>query len=257
MSPLPLQGKKCLITRQSDQAKELIEMVNRFGGIPISIPLISFRPTELSEKDRIRIEQLYSYDWLVVTSQNGVNYFFERMKELHLSLPEKLKIAAVGTKTKAALEKHGLHADLIPENFTGDDLAHTLRKYVSTNERVLIVKGNLARDVIYKELIANGIKAEEWVVYETFFPEESKDKLIETMKNNHLDILIFTSPSTVEHFMETINEQQLSHKIKDSLIACIGPITKRKAESYGLTVSICPTVYTIEQLMQDLIQTIT
>jgi len=99
---------------------------------------------------------------------------------------------------------------------------------VKKDERVLICKGNLAGDVIFRALSRQGFRADEIVVYETFFPEESGKMLVEKVKSEKLDILLFTSPSTVEHFMSAVRRAGLEERVKDAVVAAIGPVTKKK-----------------------------
>lgn len=256
MNERPLLGKTCLIPRQGGQGKDLAEKIRRLGGEPLSIPLIDFKEAEPSEAELARLKGASGYDWFVFTSKNGVDYFFRLLKKYGIPFPEGKKAAVVGKKTKEAAEKHGWERIFVPSAFTGEQMAKELPEAVKKDERVLICKGNLAGDVIFRALSRRGFRADEIVVYETFFPEESGKMLVEKVKSEKLDILLFTSPSTVEHFMSAVRRAGLEERVKDAVVAAIGPVTKKKAEEYGLDVKVCPSVHSTDDLVKELIETI-
>jgi uroporphyrinogen-III synthase len=120
--------------------------------------------------------------------------------------------------------------------------------------RVLIPKGNLAREYIASSLRNQGAVVDELVIYETYMPSESGHALAELLNSSSLDILAFTSPSTIDHFMDTVHAYGLESKIGDSIVACIGPVSRRKAEQHGLSVHACPEKYTVEDMMESVIE---
>lgn len=246
-----LSGKTCLIMRNASQAKPLIDGISKLGGHSILVPLISFKKKNLDEQETKMMKNLSSYNWIVFTSQNGVRFFMDELKEQNLSFPEKLKIAAVGTKTKKLLNDYGLSISIVPKKFTGDVLADEMKQIITSEDRICIVKGNLSRDIVGKVLAEAGAKVESIINYETYLPEESKTKLWETVKTEKLDILIFTSPSTVDHFVQILGTSYLNF-VGNKWIACIGPVTKKALEKYAIPVQICPENYTIEQLLDDM-----
>ncbi|WP_062355386.1 uroporphyrinogen-III synthase [Bacillus kwashiorkori] len=249
---LPLEGKTCLITREQRQAQPLKNEIEKLGGIPIVIPLIAFRKSKLTKGERAILSNLRAYQWFVFTSQNGVEYFFTELKEQGLAFPQGAKVAAVGTKTAKLLQNFGVTATLVPEKFTGEWLASEMLPLMTDKDSVCVIKGNLARDIVGKSLTEQGISVSEIIIYETYFPTENKSALLAAMQNKTLDLLIFTSPSTVKNFIETLIENDLLCLVKSKWIACIGSVTKQQAEDYGLIVHICPEIYTTDQLMQEI-----
>lgn len=251
MSSLPLEGKKVLITREQSQATSLAKQLIQVGATPVIVPLIAFRKLQL---DPLIFESIPTYDWLLFTSQNGVTHFFQQFDHEQLSFLDKVKIAAVGTKTKEKLLQFIDKIDFVPKKFTGDDLAEELKKVCSRDEKILLVKGNLARNVIVKELSESGYDIQAVTVYETYLPIENKELLSQVLTNEKIDIITFTSPSTVEHFVQILGEDQIEQVLSGKVIACIGPITERKAKSYGIAVHVSPKTYTTEQLVEELVQ---
>ncbi len=250
ISSMPLQDKKVLVPRGAKEAKSFSDLLAKYGGIPVEIPLIAFRPVSLKPMLREKLERLNTYDWIIFTSKVTVETFlsFFEKKPIH-SFP---KIAVIGKKTEEALRKNGLPAAFVPNTYVAEAFAREFLPHVSQGMKVLIPKGNLAREYIAESLRTHGAVVEEAVVYENYLPEESREKLKKMVINKQLDILMFTSPSTVDHFMEVIAENNLEAKIKDCLIGCIGPVTEKKLKSYGLPIHASPKVYTVEEMIKSM-----
>lgn len=249
--PLALAGIKCLIMRPADKNHPLVKGVRELGGIPIQVPLIDFRKASLSGQEIETVKHLHTYDWTIFTSQNGVHFFMETLAEWGIAFPEGMKVAAVGRKTESALNEFGVAVDFVPDKFTGDDLAVAMRERVSIDERILIVKGNLARDAVGQVLKMMGCHVDEVVIYETFFPDESKSQLVAALEIEDPDVLIFTSPSTVENFVHIVGER-LERFIDGKVIAAIGPVTEKALKKYRMPIHVCPDIFTIDELLNDL-----
>ena len=177
------------------------------------------------------IKTIHTFHWIVFTSQNGVHFFMKALQKMAIPKPRTLKVAAVGKK-RNKLEEWNITVDFTPQKFTGDHLAEALRERVSQDERILIVKGNLARDAVGQALQSLGGDVDEVIIYETYFPEESHSWLVKVMEKENVDVLIFTSPSTVENFVH-IAGQHLPRYIEGKGLASIGPVTKKAMRKYG------------------------
>lgn len=247
ITPLPLQNKKVLVPREKKQVKSFSEMVQKYGGIPVEVPLLAFKPIGLTKEIEKVIHNLSQYDWIIFTSNVTVDTFFSFTKEVMTPFP---KIATIGTKTAKVLLERGLQVEFIPTEFVAETFVTEFLPYVQEGTRVLIPKGNLARSFISEGLKRIGAIVDEVIVYETYFPVESKSVLTEKIIQHELDVVPFTSPSTVDYFMEVIRENGLSEELSTFTFACIGPIAKNRAESYGLNVEIVPTVYTVEEMVR-------
>ncbi|MBL3890762.1 uroporphyrinogen-III synthase, partial [Bacillus cereus] len=188
-----LAGKTVLITRAQHQAKQMSVAVKEKSGIPLEIPLLRMEGMSHRQIQHIE-EQLHSYDWVIFTSRNGVGFFLDSLKK---KLPLTIKIAAVGVKTKLELEKRGYQVHFVPTSFVAEAFAEEFLKELSGNERILFPKGNLAREVIPVALREIGISLDELTVYGTKVNIEKKQELIAALKLGKVDIITFTSPSTV------------------------------------------------------------
>jgi len=246
----PLQGKKVLVPRGKKQAKAFSRLIEKEGGIPVEIPLIAFRPVTMDEKLESLLKHLQDYDWVIFTSKTAVEAFLTLMKEeVVTSLP---KIAAIGKKTEQVLRENGLTAAFLPSEYVAETFVDEFLTYVKSGMKILIPKGNLARDYIASSLRNGGAVVDEAIIYENYFPDESRMKLAEAMEKDELDILLFTSSSTVDHFMEVIHDYHLESHLPNCLIGCIGPVTEKTLKSYGLAVHASPKVYTVEDMVNSI-----
>lgn len=245
-----LMNKKVLVPRGAGQAKSFSQLVEKYGGIPVEIPLIAFRPIEKNHQVQSVLNQMNTYDWVIFTSNVTVETFFSFLKDFS-PFP---KIAVIGTKTEEVLKEKGLQVEFVPSAYVAEVFVDEFLPKVPRGSRVLIPKGNLAREYISSSLIKNGIYAEEIVIYETYMPMASREKLAGILAEDGLDILTFTSPSTVDHFMEVVQENQLENHLKNCVISCIGPITEKKLRQYGFTVHASPKEYTVKNMIESTIE---
>ena len=246
----PLQDKTVMIPRGKAHAKSFSELVAKFGGIPVEIPLIAFRPAAATVNLDDLIYHLHTYDWIIFTSNVTVETFFSFIKK-----PVKLpKIAVIGDKTRQVLEDRGITVEFTPGHYVAEEFVEEFHSHLRKGTRILIPKGNLARDYIASSLKKHGASVDEAVIYETYMPDDSRDKLIQMLSSGSLDILTFTSPSTIDHFMEIVERHQLHEQLRHCIVACIGPVSLRKAEDWGLTVHAVPEKYTVEEMLNSIIE---
>jgi uroporphyrinogen-III synthase len=248
----PLSGKTVLVTRGKEQAKEFSEKLIEMGAFPIEIPLISFSLPRNIEPIKKMLEEVHRYDWVIFTSKNGVDFFFQLIEP---SIFEKRlpKTAVVGKKTAQALKKKGIHPDVVPKAFVAEGLIETLKPLIQPNERVLLVKGNLARPSLKIALTELGAIVTDAVVYETKLNQTGKSQMVDLLINKKIDVITFTSPSTVNGFMQMLEGIEWRPFLQACVIACIGPITKKAAEEAGMSVHICPENYTIDDMIKAII----
>lgn len=246
-----LAGKTVLVTRAQHQAKQMSVAVKAKSGIPLEIPLLRMEGMSHRQIQHI-VGKLHSYDWVIFTSKNGVAFFLNRLRK---KLPVTMKIAAVGVKTKLELEKRGYEVDFVPTSFVAEVFAEEFVKKLSGNECILFPKGNLARDVIPVALREIGVSLDELVVYGTKENVEKKRELIEALEVGKVDIITFTSPSTVTSFVHLLEGANWREWTKKCTIACIGPITKKEASLYFPHI-IMPKEYTVEALLQCICESI-
>lgn len=247
-----LRGMTVLVPRGKKQTQVFSRLVKSYGGIPVEIPLIAFRPVRGSETFSAARKRIHAYDWVIFTSKTAVEAFFAE-DELPI-IKRWPKIAVIGKKTEDCLLNKGLKADFIPTEYVAEGFVQEFLPFVKKGTKVLIPKGNLARDYIGTSLEDHGVKVDEVIVYETFFPKESVQLLKKQLSGKGIDILTFTSPSTVDHFMGVVKEFGLHGSIHNCIIGCIGPVTKERAGAYGLQVHAVPEVYTVHSMLESIIR---
>lgn len=249
---LPLLDLKVLVPRGKDQAKSFSQLVERYGGIPIEIPLIAFRPIKKNQLLHEALRALDTYDWIIFTSNVTVETFFSFLKEEEMgkAFP---KIAVIGKKTAEVLMEMGQTPEFVPSSYVAETFVEEFLPLMDQDSRVLVPKGNLAREYIAQSLTEAGAQVDEVVIYETYLPVESRVKLAGLLAENQLDILTFTSPSTVDHLMDVVNEYRLDEQLKNCIIGCIGPVTEKKLLAYGLTVHASPKVFTVKEMINSTI----
>lgn len=236
----PLAGKKILVTRPKSQAHSLVKLIEENGGTPLSFPIVSINAMK-NEAAVATLSQLSTFQWIVFTSKNAVDYFYRLINELGISLGVH-KFAAVGEKTAEALRHYGVTTIHVPNRYDARDLAETLKKRVSENDKILFPKGNLAPSFLKEELKSIAV-VEEMIVYKTE-PEHNLDwSLI-----SRTDCFFFMSPSAVSFMMEGISDYQ-NNTIYDKPIICVGPTTKTAAEKYGFKHVHMPSIYTAEEMV--------
>jgi uroporphyrinogen III methyltransferase/synthase len=251
-----LAGKRILVTRAKHQARELITRIEELGGQAIFIPLIRIDlPRDLRELDQT-IVKLGQFDWMIFTSVNGVSFFFKRLQELNIDLRvfEGIKIVAVGSKTAKALEEMGIQVWLMPQKFRNEEVIAAIESEVRAGEKVLLPRANIAREVLPQELRRIGADVTEVTVYETVFDHTHLPELRRLLQDRLLDVITFTSPSTVQSFISAIEDMDDVHLLKGVKVACIGPVTANAAKELGLFVDAVADEYTIEGLIDTLLK---
>ncbi|WP_285765554.1 uroporphyrinogen-III synthase [Peribacillus sp. SI8-4] len=240
-----------MITRGKGQADGLKSSIEEHGGTPLLVPLLEFTlPDHLKEVQRC-LGAIHTYDWIILTSQNGVDYFFKLLGKRPGTLP---KIAVIGSKTEVALKRYGYEADFVPTEFVAEGFVSEFIASIKPGARVLLAKGNLARSVIAEAISDAGSSCDEVIIYHTVLPASSEEELVHLIKNHAIDIITFTSSSTVNHFLQIMERHELGAYIDRIVIACIGPIAAKTAVKHGLAVDVCPGVYTTDAMVDDIIR---
>ena len=241
-------GKKVLVTRAVDQATALTVALAEIGVDPVVVPTIEIiPPASFVELDQA-IAELDQVDYLILTSVNAVNAFFDRLvaQGRNPQALSAIQTVAVGPKSAEALVEHGVTADLIPQDYRAEGVVALLKDRVS-GKRLLYPKAALARDLIPTELTAAGAKVIAPVAYASAPPVDVAKKLHQALTDG-LDLLTFTASSTVQNFVDLLDDQDLG-LAKRIPVASIGPLTSATARELGFNVIIEPDNSTLEALV--------
>ena len=221
----------------------------------IEFPTISIRPPESYAALDEAFLRLPDYDWVIFTSVNGVKTFFERLEAQgeDASALANLKICAIGPATAKALGDRGFDADLIPEKFQAEGILEAWRGISLRGLRILLPRAAVAREVLPDELRKAGAGVDVVPAYRTV-PSDGEETVREHILSGAIDVVTFTSPSTVENFCGMFSEAERSRFDGLFDIAVIGPITRDRAESFGLKVAIEADPFTIPALTNAIVQ---
>ncbi len=250
---MKLQGKRIIVSRAKEQAGSLSNLLNAEGAEVVEIPFIEIRPAQSYEALDKAIENLLAYDWLILTSANGVKALFSRLEKQGKSEADllHLKVVAIGPATRKAIEKHGIPVDIMPEEYVAEAVVEELRGQVK-GERVLLVRAKVARDVIPNALRELGARVHVMEAYETVVPESSRTAILEALKSERKPYAItFTSSSTVKNFVELVGPEALQSALLDGVkLASIGPVTSATLKEFGLRPDIEAKEYTVSGLTE-------
>ena len=248
----PLFGKQIVITRTREQASDLVVRLENLGAACLEFPTIRLAPpTNWEDLDRA-IHSLASFDWILFTSPNGVEAFFNRLMGLGLDLRDLKgpKIGAIGPATALALKEWKLRADLVPEKFQAEYILEALAPLGIAGKKVLIPRAEQAREVLPEGLRGMGAQVVVAAAYQTLPDDSEKIPLLEKLQAGTVHCLTFTSSSTVLNFLGLFDRQEILTRLKQVIIACIGPITAQTARDNGLKVDIIPESFTIPALVE-------
>lgn len=253
-----LKGIRVLVGRARHQAGALSTELRRHGGTVLEIPFIEIRKPRSFVPLDSALRSLASHDWLILTSANGVEAMFERLKKLKLSKKSlnSVRIAAIGPATKKAIEQHGLKVDVVPKEYVAESVVRSLRRRVK-GKRVLLVRAKVARDVIPRELRKAGAHVEVVEAYETVVPQSSRHRLRQALANPRRSphVVTFTSSSTVRNFAALLGKNR--GKLGRIRLASIGPVTSSTLRELDLPVSIAAKEFTIPGLVKAILGAIT
>ena len=250
----PLFGKRVVVTRSRDQASVFAEQLIDRGAAVIELPSIDVvAPQSWDELDRA-IGALETYHWIIFTSANAVKFFFQRLREQggDVRSLKGVQICAVGPKTAEALDAYSIRADLVPEEFKAEGVLAALGGVQVKGKRFLIPRAKVARELIPEKLRTLGAEVTVATAYENIMPRSDVERVKKLFSEKKIAAVTFTSSSTVNNFVEMVGKSEYKSLMNGVAVACIGPVTARTAEEYGMTVHIMPKDYTIPALVEAL-----
>jgi uroporphyrinogen-III synthase len=261
-STKPLENVRVLVGRARHQAGSLSTELRKLGADVVEIPFIEIRkPRSFRPLDHA-LKNLEIYDWLILTSVNGVEAMWERLKKLRIknrSLRH-LKIAAIGPATRKAIERWGARVNVVPKEYVAESVVKSLRKQVK-GKRILLVRAKIARDVIPRELSRAGAQIDVIEAYETVVPKTSRARLRAALKNakKRPDVIPFTSSSTVRNFVSLLGTgggssgRRRPGYLEGIMLASIGPVTSATLRELHLGVDVEARQYTIPGLIRAIV----
>jgi len=248
----PLAGRVVVVTRPRAQAGSFASLLEDAGATVLLAPTIVIEPpVSWAPLDRA-LGRLHDYQWAVFTSVNGVEMTRRRLEHLggDARALDGLHLAAIGPATAEALRGLRLEPEVVPEEYVAEGLAERLRCFIQPGESVLLARAAETRDVLVRELEAAGARVEEVAAYTTRPAPEDAAELRRALAERRVDVVTFTSSSTVRHFAGLFSAAELPRLLAGVTVACIGPVTRDTARALGIETAIVPREYTIPALAQ-------
>jgi len=249
----PLFGLGVVITRPERQADDLARLLLEQGANPISFPTIAIEPPDdWGELDKA-LKQLESYHWLIFTSANGVRFFFERLRQKEKDIRDLkgIKICCIGPATARQIEGKDIKVDLVPDEFIAEGILKSFSALDVRGKRFLLPRAAKARDILPEGLKKMGAMVDVVKTYRTVNSGRKKEEFMTLLEARAVDVITFTSSSTVEKFVEIMGKDfVVPPQVR---VACIGPVTASTAKKAGFQVDIEQKEYTMQGLVQALI----
>ncbi len=241
----PLFGQRILVTRPRHQAAEFTRLLESQGAEVVALPMIETIATASGELDAA-FGRCAEFDWVVFTSANGVQFFFDRLSALDLDVRmwHRARFAAIGPQTARSLHGRGIRAELVPDDYRAEGLIAAFETHRMQGQRVLLPRAGGARQVLPETLRQLGAVVEEVITYRSVLTARATAEL-RAVLDEGIDLVTFTSSSTVESFVAALADAGRAQQIKT---ACIGPITAATAREHGFPVVIESPTYTVAAL---------
>lgn len=252
----PLWGKTIVVTRARTQASGLLKKIRDLGGEAIEFPAITIQKENDLSSLYDAFTNLASYNWLIFTSVNAVEIFFEEMKlqQLDIRKLSGIKIAAIGPATRERLEKLGLMVDLVPDEYRVEAIVAAIRPNLATGDKVLLPRARNAREILPDEIRKMGVSVDEILLYEAVPTTDISATVIEQIRQGKVDYICFTSSSTVHNFVQILGAEWITGFNQSVKVACIGPVTAESAREKGFSVDLIAGEYTIQGLLNVIIE---
>lgn len=254
-STRPLAGKRIVITRARPQASILVRRIKELGGEVIEFPTIEIGPPESYAALDGAIAKIHSYHWVIFTSVNGVDRFLDRLQFLNRSIADLagIEVGAIGPETAKRVEIAGVRNCIMPRQFQAEGILEMLEPETMRGKRVLIPRAAKARDILPETLRQRGAEVDVVEAYRTAIPATDTAELQSILQRRGVDMITFTSSSTVANFVRLLQGRSLAELLAGTAVACIGPITRKTVEEAGGRADVVSEQFTVSGLVQAIV----
>ena len=256
----PLFGKRILVTRPKQQARDLVARLEAMGAEAIEAPMIRIVPPDDFGPLDAAAARANEFDWVVFTSANAVDAFTERL----LAGPRDLralngvKLCVVGPATGDRLARYGLKVDLTPTEYRAESVLRAMSELGDLEgQKVLLPHADIGREVLAAELRNRGADVTEVVAYRTVVADserEGEPDVYRMLLEQHIDVVTFTSASAVRNFVRVLGAEPAADLLRATAVAAIGPVTAEAAAQYKIETTIVPQSYTIPALVDAIVE---
>jgi len=255
----PLFGRRIVVTRSREQAAELVDMLEERGAEAIQTPTIRIAPPEDFEALDRACAEAGGYDWIVLTSANAADAFFDRLLQRGDARDLKgVRLCAIGAGTAQRIGRYGVRADLVPDEARAEGVFDALKAAGPlAGTRILLPRADLAREVLPEQLRDAGALVTDVVAYRTLLAGGERDAdhdIYRMLLDHQIDAVTFTSASTVRNFARMLGEEEAADLLNTTVVAAIGPVTAEAAQQLGIRTTVMPKKYTIPDLVDALVE---
>jgi uroporphyrinogen III methyltransferase / synthase len=254
----PLSGRRIVVTRSREQAGELMDMLEERGAEAIPAHAIRIMPPEDSAPLEKACRDAGTFNWIVFTSANAVDYFMRTLlavgdiRDLH-----GVRLCTVGPSTASRVQRYGIRVDLTPAEFRADALTESLQGSGSLrDQRILMPRADIARDRLAEDLRAAGAEVVDVIAYRTVAGNAGRGEydVYRMLLDRQIDAVTFASASAVRNFVAMLGQEQAADLLHSTVIASIGPVTAEAAQQLGIATAVMPQHYTIPDLVDALVE---
>lgn len=252
----PLMGRSIVVTRSREQAGELVKRLSGLGAECLECPTIKVVPTDDMKPLDKALDNLASYDWLMFTSVNGVDFFFNRLFEKGKDVRDlnHIRTAVIGPATAKKLLDYGFNSDIVPESYRAESIVKAFAKKNIAGKKILLPRAKQARPVLPLELTKMGAVIDDVEAYVNKAVKDNAGVILKRLKERTIDMITFTSSSTVKNFRALLPSEGLDHLMQGITIASIGPVTSETVRNLGFDVHIVAEEYTIQKLCDAIVK---
>ncbi len=238
----PLDGRCIVVTRPRHQAESLRNALAALGAEVVVAPAIRIEPSADPRLLEAAVARADDFDWIVFTSVNGVDAFFD-----HAATKPRSKLAAIGPATAAALSERGVRATVVPERYVAEEVFEALARRTSlAGKKILLPRADIAREALPKLLRETGADVEVVAAYTTVPATDDIARAVALVRDGAVDAVTFTSGSTVRSFFSTADDTVRAQVAP----ASIGPITSAALRDENVEPIIEAEHYTTEGLVE-------
>ncbi len=248
----PLLGRRILVTRARAQAGMLSRQLRAEGAKVIEFPTIKISSPRSYEELDEALRDIGNYRWIIFTSSNGVEYFMKRLreKEKDLRYLAPCRIGAIGKVTAKTLRDYGINPDFVPREYSSEGIIKEFPEKDLSGQRILIPRAEVAPPELPQSFTRQGAEVNVVSAYRT---TRVKSPAVALLDREGIDLITFTSSSTVKNLMRMLDGEELTRMKEKSKVAAIGPVTARTAREWGFEVAIMPKKYTIDALVEAIV----
>ena len=244
--------KNVVVTRPSSRAQDAVEIIETYGSNAIVVPTLELELVNSSSLKDL-IDRLESLDWLIFTSVSSLDSIFKFYPDFLDCLSNKCKTAVIGHKTAEVCENYGLKVDLVPRDYTAEGLLESFGEIDISGLNIGIPRTFSARAVLPEGLRSMGANVFLAETYRSVLPRDTSliEDLILQIEQTNVDAISFTSPLTVHNLFKVAEDEEKLAKLLNSevLTVCIGPITYKALENYGVK-CVYPEIYTVKNMLE-------